>query len=153
MPVSQEQAEYVAALYFKTCLRHLLLLAHKERTLPQFQNEYRWGKRNALYHEIDKIGFREYAEEFLAPEYPDIPLAELYRQSGMRSFAESLKRNPEVRVIQSFDDFLLTEKDRKWLDATFGKRLTWFDHGAHLGNLYTLPVQQQIIADLELPAE
>lgn len=153
LPVSQEQAEYVAALYFKTCLRHLLLLAHKERTLPQFQNEYRWGKRNALYHEIDKIGFREYAEEFLAPEYPDIPLAELYRQSGMRSFAESLKRNPEVRVIQSFDDFLLTEEDRKWLDATFGKRLTWFDHGAHLGNLYTLPVQQQIIADLELPAE
>lgn len=152
LPVSPEQADYVAALYFRTCLRNLLLLAHKERALPQFQNEYRWGTRNALYHEIDKVGFREYAEKFLAPEHPELPLAELYRLSGMRSFGESLKNNPKVRVIHSCDDFLLTEADRKWLDATFGKRLTWFDHGAHLGNLYVLPVQRQIISDLEVPA-
>lgn len=118
--------------------------------MPQFQNEYRWGKCNALYHEIDKIDFRTYAEEFLKFEYPELALNELYRQSGMSAFAESLKRNSKLRVIHNYDDFLLTETDRKWLDAVFKERLTWFEHGGHLGNLYVKTVQDQIIADLEV---
>ncbi len=145
---TSDQVDYVASIYFKSCLRDILLLAHKERGLTAFQTEYRWGKRNALYGEIDKVDFHTYAEKFLAPEHSQLPLSELYRQSGMRSFAESLKRNPKVRVIHSIDDFLLTDDDRRWLDAILGNRLIWFNHGSHLGNLYTIPVQRQILNNL-----
>lgn len=36
--------------------------------------------------------------------------------------------------------FLLNNAERRWLDSTFGSRLTWFSHGGHLGNLYYLNV-------------
>ena len=152
-PISEEDANYIAALYFRISMRGLLFVAHRERGLPQFAKPYKWGDRNALYCEIDRVSFREYAEQFLAPEKPDIPLAELYRQSGLRSIEESLKGNPKIRVIHNYDDFLLTPEDRLWLDRTLGTRLTWFDHGAHLGNLYVTTVQQAILDALVLPAD
>ena len=110
---------------------------------------YSWGDRNKLYCEIDKVSFREYAERFLVPEHPDNTLAELFGNSGLRSFEAELRRNPSIRVIHNYDDFLLSPEDRLWLDRTLGPRITWFDRGAHLGNLYVLTVQNKIVELLQ----
>lgn len=151
-PITAEQADYLAALYFRMPLRSLLFSAHRNRTLEYLKTPYRWGNRNQLYLEIDQISYKEYAEKILAPtEYPELELAELYRLSGLRSMEESLRRNPNVRILHNYDDLLLTEDDRVFLDRTLGSRLTWFDHGGHLGNLYVTTVQQEILEAIRVP--
>lgn len=52
-------------------------------------------------------------------------------------------------MIHNYDDFLLSPEDRLWLDRTLGPRITWFDRGAHLGNLYVLTVQNKIVELLQ----
>ena len=148
-PLDETEAAYLAGLYFRISIRGLLFHAHREWGLT-LDTPYSWGDRNKLYCEIDKVSFREYAGRFLAMEHPDVTLAELFRNSGLRSFEAELRRNPDIRVIHNYDDFLLSPEDRDWLDRTLGNRLTWFDRGAHLGNLYVLTVQNRIIENLQV---
>ena len=147
-PLDETEAAYLAGLYFRISIRGLLFHAHREWGLT-LDTPYSWGDRNKLYCEIDKVSFREYAERFLVPEHPDKTLAELFGNSGLRSFEAELKRNPSIRVIHNYDDFLLSPEDRLWLDRTLGSRITWFDRGAHLGNLYVLTVQNKIVELLQ----
>ena len=132
-PLDETEAAYLAGLYFRISIRGLLFHAHREWGLT-LDTPYSWGDRNKLYCEIDKVSFREYAERFLVPEHPDNTLAELFGNSGLRSFEA---------------DFLLSPEDRLWLDRTLGPRITWFDRGAHLGNLYVLTVQNKIVELLQ----
>ena len=74
-----------------------------------------------------------------------LTLEELYAQSNLRAFGDSLAANPKVRVVHSADDFLLSGEDRRFLDRTCGGRLVWFDCGGHLGNLYVKSVQQTLL--------
>lgn len=147
-PLDETEAAYLAGLYFRISIRGLLFHAHREWGLT-LDTPYSWGDRNKLYCEIDKVSFREYAERFLVPEHPDNTLAELFGNSGLRSFEAELRRNPSIRVIHNYDDFLLSPEDRLWLDRTLGSRITWFDRGAHLGNLYVLTVQNKIVELLQ----
>lgn len=145
VPLTQEEADYLAALYFKISMRELLLTAHREKGLPALSTQYRWGRRTELYREIDRVCFEEYAEKFISPELAPLTLEEIYAQSNLRAFGDSLATNPKVRVMHNVDDFLLSEEDRRFLDRTFGKRLIWFDCGGHLGNLYVKSVQQTLL--------
>lgn len=145
VPLTQTDADFVAALYLRGSMSGLLLVAQREKGVPVLTVPYKWGSRTALYQEIDRVGFGEYAEKVVAPTLAPLTLEELYRQSSLRSFEPSLARNPRVRVIHSRDDFLLTDADRRFLDRTLGKRLTWFDRGGHLGNLYVTDVQQSLL--------
>lgn len=145
VPLTQADADFLAALYLRNSLSGLLLVAQRDKGVPVLTVPYKWGNRTALYREIDRVGFGEYAEKAVAPALASLTLEELYRQSSLRSFEASLARNPRIRVIHSRDDFLLADADRRFLDRTLGKRLTWFDRGGHLGNLYVTEVQQSLL--------
>lgn len=145
VPLTQTDADFLAALYLRNSLSGLLLVAQREKGVPMLTVPYKWGNRTTLYRQIDRIGFGEYAEKAVAPALAPLTLEELYRQSSLRSFEASLARNPRIRVVHSRDDFLLADADRRFLDRTLGKRLTWFDRGGHLGNLYVTEVQQSLL--------
>ena len=145
VPITQEEADYIAALYFKMSMRGVLLSAHRDRGLPALSTPYSWSGRAALYREVDRLGFEDYAEKIIAPELSPLTLEELYNASTLRDFAAELERNPKVRVLHNYNDFLLSDDDREFLDRTFGSRLTWFDHGGHLGNLYVTSVQETLL--------
>ena len=98
--------------------------------------------------ETDRIG-KEYAEKYLASEYPGVSLDTLYRKSDLNSLAETLKNDEKIYVLHSINDFLLSENDRKFLDSTLENRITWTSRGGHLGNLYYEKVQQKILKMLE----
>ena len=145
VPLTQTDADFLAALYFRSSMSELLLVAQREKGVPVLTTPYKWSRRNELYREIDRVSFAEYAAKVVAPALAPLTTEELYRQSSLRAFAESLARNPKVRVVHSLDDFLLTGEDRRFLDRTLGRRLTWFDRGGHLGNLYVTDVQQTLL--------
>lgn len=138
--ITEVQAEFFASIYFKLCLRESLSEVHKVRPIPTINVPYRWGDRTSLYRELDKISFERYAKEILSNNN----LAEyqaLCQSGNLRSIANTLKTKPDIRVFHNYDDFLLSADDKKFLDQTLGQRITWFDQGGHLGNLYYQKVQ------------
>ncbi len=145
VPLTQEDADFLAALYFRGSIAGLLMTAHREGGLPALSTPYSWWSRSELYREIDRISFADYAANVVAPRLAPLTVDDLYRGSSLRSIEASLARNPKVRAIHAQDDFLLTDDDRRFLDRTLGTKLTWFDRGGHLGNLYVTDVQQSLL--------
>ncbi|MCI5778412.1 MAG: MlaA family lipoprotein [Lentisphaeria bacterium] len=144
VPLERDSARYLVGLSLKLSMREMLLAVHKETPLAGFP-EYRWGRRNALYLAFDRMEMADYAEKLLLPRYPDRTMAELLAASDLRSLEPVLSTSPDVRVFHSFDDFLLSEADREWLDATLGPRIVWLSHGGHLGGLYYRGVGEMIV--------
>lgn len=138
--IEDDIARIFAGFYLRLALRDVLLASHREKALPGLP-DYRWGRRHRLYEVIDRVTMQEYAEKFLAPNYPGKSLDELFRQSALPSFADAIKDHPGVKIIHNYDDFLLNDAERRYLDEAFTSKLTWFSHGGHLGNLYYLPVR------------
>ena len=143
----EEEARFVAGLYFRVVLRYILHDAHRAGVKTPLVTPYSWWRRNALYLEIDKVSFKEYAEKFVAPHYPGKTVAELYRNGDIRSF-KGVPEHPDVRIIHTWDDPLLSHEERLWLDSSFGKRLTWFSRGGHLGNMHMKEVREKIVEAL-----
>ena len=87
---------------------------------------------------------KNYAEKFLAKDYPGKTVDELLADSELKAFADTIKAHPGIRIFHNYDDFLLNDEERRFLDQKFSGKLLWFSNGGHLGNLYYLPVQQAI---------
>lgn len=150
MPVykpSQEEAVLLSALFYRIPLRPILLCAAQSGKAPALKTPYKWNRRNKLYLEIDRIGFAEYAEKFVMPQYKGVSAEELFAKCDQRTFGPALKGNGKVKVFHNWDDPLLSESDREFLDANYGKNIIWFSRGGHLGNLYMQQVQR-IIGDV-----
>ena len=138
-----ETIKVIAGLYLRLCLRDVLLASHREKALPGLP-EYQWGRRHKLYQKIDQVTMKDYAEKFLAKDYPEKTVDELLAASELKAFADTIKDHPGVRIFHNYDDFLLNDEERRFLDQKFSGKLLWFSNGGHLGNLYYLPVRQAI---------
>ena len=141
--IDDEVSKAVTGIYLKLCLRDVLLASHREKSLPGLP-AYQWGRRHKLYEAIDKVSMKEYAEKFLAGDYPGKSVDELLKDSGLKAFADKISGMKEIKIFHNYDDFLLNDEERLYLDRKFKDNLTWFSNGGHLGNLYCLPVQQTI---------
>ena len=78
------------------------------------------------------------------------PVAEtMEKADDLRTYDAGLRANPDIRIIDNQNDFLLTDEDLAWLHATFGPDvLTVFPQGGHLGNLINPTVQKTILGAL-----
>ncbi len=142
--LDKDSAKYVVGLSLKLSMRNLLLAAHMEKPLTGFP-EYRWGKRNELYLAIDRVTMADYAGKLLKQQYPEENVETLLARSHLRSIENTLRHSPKIRVFHALDDFLLSEKDRRFLDSVLGDRITWFSNGSHLGSLYYQSAADMII--------
>ena len=52
------------------------------------------------------------------------------------------RKDPAIRVLHNVDDPILSEKDKRFLMNTLGGKITWFDCGGHLGNLFVKEHQE-----------
>lgn len=148
IPIDRESAGVVAGIFLKLSMREMLMAAHKENPIKGFP-EYKWGDRTELYKRLDRVTFREYAYDILSPCYPGKTTKELLADSHLKSIEKCLRRSPKIRVFHSVDDFLVSDRERAWLDSTLKERITWFSNGSHLGNLYYQQVLDAIIRAAE----
>jgi hypothetical protein len=109
-------------------------------------------RRDPVYQEILQYSFHDYFQKFAIPYYQARGLGPdttglLEKAGDLRTYEAGLRANPDIRVIDNKNDFLLDTGDLEWLRATFpADRLTLFDRGGHLGNLYN-PAVQKVITD------
>ena len=155
VPLSPEQAAVMAGISFRMTLRELLISAHRQYGLSQLQTPYSWWSRTDLYREIDQYNGMGYVRNFLLPEYqqkdPSATMEKLNWKSGLRSIADDLRKNPKIRVLHNMDDPILSPDDRIFLDDVLKEKLTWFDCGGHMGNLYLIEHQQKLCELLGTP--
>ena len=52
-------------------------------------------------------------------------------------------------MIHSWDDILINDADRKFLDETLGDRITWFSNGGHCGQFYTKAFREELLSRAE----
>ena len=75
------------------------------------------------------------------------------RQVGMKPIEDVLRGNAHISVIHTWDDFLLDDGGRDFLDNALGDRITWFSAGAHCGMFHTPEFKREVLARLKLSAE
>ena len=153
--LSKQQAELLAAMSFGYALREIMMIACRDRRTDDLEKyAYKWNDRTAFYAKIDAMGFAGYMNELVLPEYRRLygkerTLDELARASGLYGIEETLKRDQKIAVLHNLNDFLLSETDRRYLDRTLGDRITWFDQGGHLGNMYDGLWQKELLKRLK----
>jgi hypothetical protein len=135
-------------------LRDIIYSSQRRDNQGVLHHPLRKFRREPVYQEILQYSYQDYFEKFAIPYYQArglaSPAAETLEKAGdLRTYDAGLRANPDIRVIVNQNDFLLTDEDLAWLNATFGtNQLTVFPRGGHLGNLSNLTVQKAILAAL-----
>ena len=152
--VPKENAAVLISLAYKYALRELLLAVRESNNdMGMIKAEYGFTK-NDLYKELDKINFNQYTRKFVTKSV-QLRLKKNYKFEKLMSLANLRSIQPflqdkasNVRVITSLDDFIMDEHDIRWLASVFGERVLFFNHGGHLGELYTEQAQKAMINSL-----
>ncbi len=152
--LSEKQAAYLASMTFRYTIRDVMMVACRDNRLPFASAlSYGWSNRTNFYRDVDRIPIRSYMTDYLLsslrkPDGNAFTVEELRAATGLRAVEATLRNNEKVRVLHTLDDFLVSDTDRRFLDSALGKRITWFTHGSHLGNLYYGHLHQVLLNEL-----
>ena len=146
--INPELAAGLISVSFRQVLRELMLSHAQKGFLPP-EFEYKWGRRTALYKKIDAISGKDYVETFVKSRYPELTVEQLRFNSGLRVKEKFLRENSNIRVFHNLDDPIISQADADFLSAALGKKLTWFDHGGHMGNMYLVRYHELLLKAIE----
>ncbi|HYV26248.1 MAG TPA: VacJ family lipoprotein, partial [Candidatus Eisenbacteria bacterium] len=154
LPFNAIESKFLIGLTFRLKLRDIIFSSQRRNNQGVLQHPLRRFRRDPVYQEILQYSYRDYFEKFAIPYYQArglaSPTAETMEKAGdLRTYDAGLRMNPNIRVIVNQNDFLLTDEDLAWLEATFpSEQLTVFKQGGHLGNLFNPAVQKTILEAL-----
>ncbi len=152
LPFDGIESKFLIGMSFRLTLRDTLFSSQIRHNMGVLQTPLSSWRRDPCYNEILQYSFTDYFLRFVIPYYKQrgIGLDDITREVNLRTYQESLRSNPKLRVMVNQDDFILTPRDVSWLKSTFGpSRLTVFPHGGHLGNLTSPAVQKSVIRYLD----
>lgn len=146
LPFTSREAKFLIGLVFRTTLREVILQTQLRRDLGVLRAPLDPARRAAAYREIDQFSLTEYVYAFVLPyvaakgdgvTHDEAGARELFRRCDVRALGPRLAANPRVRFATNRNDFLLAQGDLEWITALLGPdRVTVFERGGHLGNLY-----------------
>ena len=155
LPFSAIESQFLIGLTYRFILRDIIYDTQRRNNQGILQQPIRDSRRAPVYQEILHYSYQDYFTRFVVPYYQSLglatPVAETLEKAGaLRTYTPGLRHNPEIRVIDNENDFLLTDEDLAWLRATFviPGQLKIFARGGHLGNLSNPTVQKAILAAL-----
>ena len=143
--LTEEQANYLMGLTLRRSLLSLVAERHRNEPFPWVESELTWFRREAFYDEVGEMRLEDYLRRYLASCYPDLTVEDLQAATEIRAQADVLKRCKKLSLIHTWNDPLLVDEDRRYLDDLFGERITWFADGAHCGYFYTKPFQDELL--------
>jgi len=158
LPFNVIESKFLIGLSFRLVLRDVIYSSQQRTNLGVLKHSMNQWRREPLYREILQYNYRDYFERFVIPYYKKRGLDLTDRQTleninDLRSYADHLRANPRIRLLENQNDFLLSDQDVQWLRTTFSPhQLTLFSQGGHLGNLAQPEMQNAILnalADLK----
>jgi len=154
LPFDAIESQFLIGLDFRFVLRDIIYSSQRRNNQHVLRHPLWAFRREPVYQEILNYSYQDYFDKFAVPDYLARGLkpstARALEQAGdLRSYENGLRANPDIRVIDNENDFLLTSEDLRWLHDTFTPaQLTIFRQGGHLGNLSNPTVQKAILAAL-----
>lgn len=152
LTIDQIESKYLVGFAFRIGLRDLIFSSQTRNNQGVLQTPLSKWKREPLYKEIINYSYEDYFHKFAVPYYQSkgITASELLRHANLRNSAQKLRNQPKIRIITNSNDFLLPNRDLKWLKNNFSSsQLTVFSQGGHLGNLNDPAVEQAIFKALD----
>ncbi|QSH40664.1 MlaA family lipoprotein [Lentisphaerota bacterium ZTH] len=152
--LNNDEAKLLVGYSFKRTLEEVMMSLHRRGHYTGLKNEYSWGGRAEVYSELSKVDFEYYVSKVMASHYSKrygrkVTHLQLNKQAHMNNLEGHLAGNPDVRVIHTMDDFLINDEHRVWMKKTLKDKIVFFQHGAHLGNLYIKKVHDKILEFLK----
>ncbi len=149
IPLTRTESDFLIGLAFRYTLMSAIEDSQRRHNLGVLKVNPDKFLRQESYREIRQIDYEEYADRFVLPYLIKTGRVtsreQLIAATDLDQSTEFLRNNPKVRVQISEDDFLLTAADIFWFRFTFGRNLTIYSDGGHLGNLHVPAVQEALI--------
>ncbi|HEY0549113.1 MAG TPA: MlaA family lipoprotein, partial [Verrucomicrobiae bacterium] len=152
LPFAAIESRFLIGLTFRMTLRDIIFSSQQRYDQGILKHPLHKLRRAPAYQEILGYSYTDYVEKFVSPYYRtrgiDLTTPEAQAKAGdLRTYADGLRANSNIRLITTRNDILLTTEDLAWIEATFGAdRLKIFETGGHLGNLAN-PAAQQAVLD------
>jgi len=146
--ITDEQANFLLGQTLRVMFPTLVLERHRAKPFPWIKSELTWFSRRAFYDEIGDVPMREYITRYVPCCYDGVSAEELVATGDIRRLGDALVRNDRFSILHTRNDPLETDDDRRYLDALFGRRITWFADGGHCGYFYTKPFQSELLRRL-----
>lgn len=154
LPFDAIESQFLIGLSFRFVLRDVIYTSQRRHNQGVLHHSLLDIRRGPAYQEILQYSYQDYFDKFVIPWYQTLGLAApvretLTRGDDLRTYEPGLRANPNIRIFTNHNDFLLSENDLAWLQATFGPdSLRIFPQGGHLGNLVNPVVQKAILGAL-----
>jgi hypothetical protein len=149
IPLTRTESNFLIGLAFRYTLMNVIEDSQKRGNLGVLKQDPRSFVRQESVREIREITYTEYKERFVVPYLIKSGRAknieDVVDSTDLTNSTEAFRNNPKIRVQVCEDDFLLTPGDIPWFRATFGKNLTDYQSGGHLGNLHVPAVQESLV--------
>jgi len=150
IPLSSIESRFIIGLLFRLNLRDVIFFTQMRHNQGVLQHPIDKWKREPIYREIMDYSFTDYLNKFIGPYYKtrglDLQNDDVAGPAvDLRVWESTFKANTSIRLVENEDDILLEPEDVRWLEQTFGNRVTIFPHGGHLGNLGETAVQVAIV--------
>jgi len=158
LPFTSLEAKFLIGLVFRATLREVIIQTQLQHDQGVLHAPLDRERRSHVYREIDQFSLTEYVYAFVLPylarqqseiTHDEAGARELFRRCDVRSIAPALKSNPRLRFATNRNDFLLAAGDLEWITELLGPdRVTVFERGGHLGNLYRDDIQAALAAEI-----
>ncbi|NQZ59161.1 MAG: alpha/beta hydrolase, partial [Lentisphaeraceae bacterium] len=142
LPFTDAEASYLIGLSFKLVLRETLvagLFGHKLNFV---------ACKGDLYEELNSISYIDYYKKIASTKLLEngVSQQQLDDSVNLLKRKDSLMKTKGLHLILSDNDFLVNGEQLNWFKANFEDKMTLFNKGGHLGNLWH-PDLQKVIRD------
>ena len=154
LPFDAIESKFLIGLTFHFVLRDMIYTSQRRHNQHVLHHSLFTIRRDPVYQEILQYSYKDYFDKFVIPWYQTLGLATpvrdtMARADDLRTYDTGLRANPDIRIFENHNDFLLAAADLAWLHTTFGPdQLRVFPEGGHLGNLDNPVVQKAILGAL-----
>lgn len=100
--------------------------------------------KSDIYHVIDNMNYRDYAEKYLLSS-TDKNSDDLSYEVSLYSISDYLEHGTNYKIYHSLNDYLTNTNQLKKLKEYSGNKTVFLDNGSHLGFLY----RQEFIENLK----
>jgi pimeloyl-ACP methyl ester carboxylesterase len=155
LPFSAIESKFIIGLGLRLSLRDIIFSSQLRHNQGVLKTPLKKSNRRAAYDEIMEYSFWDYIEKFAMPydESKGIDMSNpevAQKATDLRTYADQLKANRNIRIIGNRNDILLSPEEVAWVEATFDpSEVTLFEHGGHLGNLWKPEVHKAILQALD----
>ena len=151
MPFVQSEARALFSLKAKQSTIEMLYTLYKYDKSLLHLNLLEPNNNKELYTAIVGFSYEDYANKVLIPFFrkkygPNFGVYNLKVSANLEKQERLLRENGNVFVLHTVDDMFVSREHKEWLKENMGTRCLMFDHGGHLGEMYTEKFRYMFIA-------